>query len=221
MKQDKFYRQFWLATKDFKSPPRFGLDWFLSAIDKVWEKKSISMDWDDMEGCLVDVLQSERLDDTQKVRVCKEAINAFTRRGHFEPQDQFGPVPTKDPPTVLMDEDLLEMERIANDMGWRVSKILHLLKELSEYRSAVVLSENEEVTLRGFAYAVSQVMLAGIEFTSDQGTTILNKLQALADEANDVGYDSLPGAAEDHRASEAAHARKQRGSSHQEESSGG
>jgi hypothetical protein len=210
MKQDQVYRRFWLSTKDFGSPPRFGLDWFLSAIDVVWEKKTISMDWDDMEAFLVDVLKSQIIVDREKVRLCKEGINAFTRRGHFDLQ-------TAD--TVLanalagvVDHAPTEVDLLPPDVGEDGT-----IRFEGDGKYPPCFDEDQPVTLQSFAFATSQLKLAGINFSQEQSLAIFAKLQSLADEATDRGYDSLPGAVEDRRTSEAAHARRNRGRDHQEE----
>ena len=79
------YKHFFLDTRNFSMPTRFGLDWFLSAVDKVWErgKWHSRVDWLDMEQFTVDVLRSKELTDKEKVRILKEVIDAYTRRGHF------------------------------------------------------------------------------------------------------------------------------------------
>lgn len=78
------YSEWCAATVQYSTPPRFGLDWFLSYIDKVWEGKSIKMDWMSLEESLRDCLSSVRLSDSDKVRVSKELIEAITRRGKVE-----------------------------------------------------------------------------------------------------------------------------------------
>ena len=54
----------------------------LAAIDYQWSQSRATMDWLKLEDVLVAILAT-RQDDSVKVRLCKEAIDAFTRRGHF------------------------------------------------------------------------------------------------------------------------------------------
>lgn len=53
-----------------------------SELSKQWNSKVIKTDWLKLEDVLVNILG---MDDTaeEKVALCKEAIDAFTRRGHF------------------------------------------------------------------------------------------------------------------------------------------
>jgi len=55
----------------------------LAAIDYQWSQSRATMDWLKLEDVLVAILRDKTADDSVKVRLCKEAIDAFTRRGHF------------------------------------------------------------------------------------------------------------------------------------------
>ena len=89
MSTSKVYQKFRIETMAFITPRRFGLDCFMSALDKVWASRFRRMDYYDLELLLVDVLRSARLSDVEKVRLAKEAINAYTRRGYFENINDF------------------------------------------------------------------------------------------------------------------------------------
>ncbi len=81
MKPEEIYRRFFVETARYDSPPRFGYDWFLSAIDKIWDAKARVVDWLGLESFTRDCLASPILTDGQKVTLLKEAVAAFTRRG--------------------------------------------------------------------------------------------------------------------------------------------
>ena len=53
-----------------------------SRIDEAWDTKSAKMDWLGMEDALVKILKSP-WEDRFKVALCRETIDAFTKRGHF------------------------------------------------------------------------------------------------------------------------------------------
>lgn len=76
------YHNFWLATRNYESPNRFGYDWFIAAIDQVWNSRTISVDWLDMESMQRDIIKSERLTSDQKVQLIAESIAAYTKRGN-------------------------------------------------------------------------------------------------------------------------------------------
>lgn len=47
----------------------------------VWNTR-VKMDWAGMETMLVDILSSD-MSDVDKIAHCKEAIDAYTKRGYF------------------------------------------------------------------------------------------------------------------------------------------
>lgn len=53
-----------------------------------WDKPAGKMDWLAFETCLVDILRSD-FNPVDKVALSKEAIDAFTRRGHFQPAEYY------------------------------------------------------------------------------------------------------------------------------------
>lgn len=55
----------------------------LSAIDAAWGTRSPKMEWLKLEDTLVAILSNPVAGDTRKVTLAKEAIDAFTKRGHF------------------------------------------------------------------------------------------------------------------------------------------
>lgn len=57
-------------------------------LDTIWDRKLIKVDFIGLESTLVLVLASEFLSASQKVAFCKETIDAYTKRGHFTP-DQY------------------------------------------------------------------------------------------------------------------------------------
>lgn len=59
-----------------------------TALDEQWNRKSAKLDWLGLETFLVRVLNSD-IDATDARRACREAIDAFTRRGHFDPDNYF------------------------------------------------------------------------------------------------------------------------------------
>lgn len=56
-----------------------------SRISQQWEAKSGKMDWLGMESILVDILESRdgNMTDSDRCSLLREAIDAWTRRGHF------------------------------------------------------------------------------------------------------------------------------------------
>lgn len=59
---------------------------FMSALDRQWHAKTIKIDWLSYEGFVVDVLKSD-LSQEEKIALVKEALDAWTRRGHFNPRE--------------------------------------------------------------------------------------------------------------------------------------
>jgi hypothetical protein len=54
------------------------------AIDNAWETKQLTMEWYQLESCLVAIIQCETISDpNDKLAMIKDSIDAFTRRGHF------------------------------------------------------------------------------------------------------------------------------------------
>jgi hypothetical protein len=53
------------------------------AIEKAWSARSPKMDWLGLETVLVAILTNPTADDARKVTLSKEAIDAYTKRGHF------------------------------------------------------------------------------------------------------------------------------------------
>jgi hypothetical protein len=63
-------------------------------LDVTWAMGSHKkLDWLRFEQFLADVLNSKSLDDNEKVRASKEALDSFTRRGHFDPEEYFSTLP--------------------------------------------------------------------------------------------------------------------------------
>lgn len=77
----KPYREFVLAKIHNHSLRRGSFDFFKAAIDAVWDSCSRDIPWEDMEQMTRDILGSAYIDDAQKVRLLKEAVPAYTRRG--------------------------------------------------------------------------------------------------------------------------------------------
>ena len=60
-----------------------------SKLDSYWSNKShTKLNWLDFEQFLADILSGDFDNDT-KVRLSCEALDAFTRRGHFVPENYF------------------------------------------------------------------------------------------------------------------------------------
>ncbi len=55
----------------------------MEQLDAQWAKRSFKLDWLSYEQLTADILTSDSLSDYEKVCACKEALDAFTRRGHF------------------------------------------------------------------------------------------------------------------------------------------
>lgn len=52
-------------------------------LDAQWESRTIKMNWEGLEKILVDILKWHDFTNDEKVQLTKEAIDAFTKRGHF------------------------------------------------------------------------------------------------------------------------------------------
>lgn len=52
-------------------------------LDRAWEMKSLKMNWLALEDILVSILGSEVMIDQDKVKLSKEAMEAYTKRGQF------------------------------------------------------------------------------------------------------------------------------------------
>lgn len=52
-------------------------------INAHWDYKGHKMDWLSLEQLLVDILNSDELSPVDKEYMCKEAIDAVTKRAHF------------------------------------------------------------------------------------------------------------------------------------------
>lgn len=65
--------------------PIIKLGAMLVHLGHVWEARNIKMDWLEMEETLVDILNltDDLVDDKTKLKLVKECIDAFTKRGHF------------------------------------------------------------------------------------------------------------------------------------------
>lgn len=65
--------------------PPITVDDIEKRLDSVWNNppKFHRVDWDGLEDTLVDILKLEGVDDCKVVALCKDTIDAFTRRGHF------------------------------------------------------------------------------------------------------------------------------------------
>jgi hypothetical protein len=59
-----------------------------AALDAEWDRKPGKMNWLGLEDFLVRVLNSD-IDATDARRACREGIDAFTRRGHFDADKYF------------------------------------------------------------------------------------------------------------------------------------
>ena len=57
------------------------------ALDAAWQRKG-KMDWLALETLLVNVLREDAgYTADERVRLAREVLDAFTRRGHFRPED--------------------------------------------------------------------------------------------------------------------------------------
>lgn len=52
-------------------------------VDSQWDAKGIKVNWSSFEALSVDILKSD-YSDSDKLALLREAIDAFTRRGHFD-----------------------------------------------------------------------------------------------------------------------------------------
>jgi len=59
------------------------MDKYRERLNQLWDRKERKMDWLGMESMLVDILRDAELTDREKVKLTKECIDAYTRRGHF------------------------------------------------------------------------------------------------------------------------------------------
>lgn len=60
---------------------------FSERINAQWDKNApLKMDWMGLENLLTDILATANLQNDSKVSLCKEAIEAYTRRGNFNGQ---------------------------------------------------------------------------------------------------------------------------------------
>jgi hypothetical protein len=82
----KPYRDFVFANLNNQAVMRGSFDFFQAAVDAVWETAIRDVPWNDMEQLARDILGSVYIDDTQRVRLLKEAIPAYTRRGSVDPR---------------------------------------------------------------------------------------------------------------------------------------
>jgi hypothetical protein len=81
IKSHEVYRRFVLETANSATPPRFGLTWFLTALNRLWSSTATEMDWLGFEQFTRDVLSSPLLTDGERVQILRDAVGAFTRRG--------------------------------------------------------------------------------------------------------------------------------------------
>lgn len=56
-------------------------------IDMQWQAKTCKMDYQGMELLLVNILNMDAKD-WEKVALCMDCINAFTRRGYFQSKSE-------------------------------------------------------------------------------------------------------------------------------------
>ena len=54
----------------------------LAKLEAQWEKKTNKIDWCAYETLIVYIMQAE-MTCGEKLALCREALDAFTRRGHF------------------------------------------------------------------------------------------------------------------------------------------
>lgn len=52
-------------------------------IEAAWNSKSVKIDWQAYEQCMIQILSDKAFSDTQRVEMAKECLDAFTKRGHF------------------------------------------------------------------------------------------------------------------------------------------
>lgn len=52
-------------------------------LDEVRKRRSIAMDWSGLENTLVDILNSISMSEREQIDMIREAIDAYTKRGHF------------------------------------------------------------------------------------------------------------------------------------------
>lgn len=56
---------------------------YTQRLDMIWDRRLGKLDWLGMEFMLVEILKDTNLTDEQKVKLTKECIDAYTKRGHF------------------------------------------------------------------------------------------------------------------------------------------
>lgn len=57
---------------------------YTDKLDRIWNDTPHSkVKWIEMEMLMVDVLRDKELKDEEKIKLTKECLDAFTRRGHF------------------------------------------------------------------------------------------------------------------------------------------
>jgi hypothetical protein len=54
-----------------------------------WNRRPGGMDWLGLENILVAILRNQQVSPDSQILLVKEAIDAFTRRGHFQPSEYF------------------------------------------------------------------------------------------------------------------------------------
>jgi hypothetical protein len=85
---DQIYQKFVIETANYEHPTRYGKDWFLSALDKLWDAIPKQVDWLGFEQFVRDVLSSRHLTNSQKMFILGEAVGAFTGRGGVIPMPE-------------------------------------------------------------------------------------------------------------------------------------
>lgn len=60
-----------------------------ATLGKKWQEKPGKIDWLGLEDLLVEILNTDDTAD-ERVALAKEALDAFTRRGHFIDQPHYG-----------------------------------------------------------------------------------------------------------------------------------
>lgn len=56
-------------------------------LEGVWSRGPCRINWLEFEQLLADILNSDRINELQRVAACKECLDAYTRRGHFHPKE--------------------------------------------------------------------------------------------------------------------------------------
>jgi hypothetical protein len=70
-------------------------------LDEKWASRSVKTDWLGFESFLEDILCNPVLSDTEKVQITREALDAWTRRGHLNPDNYFPTIPEGDAGAAL------------------------------------------------------------------------------------------------------------------------